>query len=227
MSVQALLRWSMYAGFTGWFGLSVLQQMERTTLARKVDPTSMAIPNWRFFAPVPARHDFNVLHRDRLADGTVTSWREEELAVPRSTTQVLWHPRRRVEKALFDVASELFQVSERVDDRRAIQLSVSYLSLLNHVTHRVPHHPGTTAVQFLVARSAAYEDDVPPQLLFLSEWHDLRAADAPVQTPRPGAVGTADAPGGDATPPTGEPRPADDTRPADDARPTDAAEALL
>lgn len=190
MSGRDLLRWTMYAAFTGWFGLSVLQQMERTTLARKVDPTSMAIPNWRFFAPVPARHDFNVLHRDRLPDGTVTSWREEELAVPRATTQILWHPRRRVEKALFDVASELFQVSEQVEDRRAIQLSVSYLSLLNHVTHRVPHHPDTTAVQFLVARSATYEEDVPPQLLFLSEWHELRRTGA--ARPAPDAAAATD-----------------------------------
>lgn len=172
--------------FAGWFGLSVLQQMDRTTLARKVDPTSMLVPNWRFFGPMPARHDHNVLHRVRLADGTTTPWTEESMTVARSWGQVLWHPRRRIEKALFDVSSELFQVSRELSDPRAIQLSVSYLSLLNHLSHRVAHPPDALEVQFLLVRSATYEPEIPPELLFLSEWHSLGAGrPAPSVVPAP------------------------------------------
>jgi hypothetical protein len=191
-AIGTVARWAAYTFFAGWYGLSVLQQMEKTKLARKVDPTSMAIPNWRFFAPLPARHDYNVLHRDRLRDGTVTEWREESLATPRSISQVLWHPRRRVEKTLFDVASELFQVSKEIDDPRRIQLTVSYLSLLNHIANRVPHADETESIQFLVAHSAAHEERVEPQLLFLSEWHALRAGtvDVAAAEPAPGTRGS-------------------------------------
>lgn len=171
--MRRVARWGLYGAFAGWFGLSVLQQLDRREVPSRVDPTSMMIPNWRFFAPVPARHDFDVLHRSRDAHGEVTPWREESFTVPRAVLQVLWHPRRRIEKAIFDVASELFQVSRDLRDPRAIQLSVSYLSLLNHVSHRVRHPTGAREVQFLVGRSAAYEPTIDPQLLFLSEWHRL------------------------------------------------------
>lgn len=166
-------RYAVYGLFTGWFALSILQQLDRTRIPRRVDPLSMLIPNWRFFAPVPARHDFNVLYRVRRANGVVAAWREESFAVRRSLLQIFWHPRRRIEKALFDVASELFQVSRELRDPEAIQLTVSYLSLLNHLSHVVAHPDDATEVQFLIARSAEYEPDLEPQLLFLSEWHRL------------------------------------------------------
>lgn len=168
-------RWGVYGLFTGWFGLSVLQQMDKPELGRKVDPTSMAIPNWRFFAPMPARHDYNVLYRDRLSDGTVTNWREEEIALTRNLRQVMWHPNRRLEKALFDVASELFRISKEIKDTPRIKLTVPYLALLNYVTNKVGHGDGAVEVQFLIANSAGHEEEVEPRMLFLSEWHALDA----------------------------------------------------
>jgi hypothetical protein len=166
-------RWGAYGFFTGWFGLSVLQQCDKPELGRKVDPTSMAIPNWRFFAPTPARHDYNVLYRERLTDGTVTSWREQEIALARNLRQIMWHPNRRLEKALFDVASELFRLSRDIKDTSRIKLTVPYLSLLNYVSHKVDHHEGAVEVQFLIANSCGHDETVEPRMLFLSEWHAL------------------------------------------------------
>lgn len=177
-AAQLAARVTLGLALGGWFGLSVLQQMDRTRLPRRVDPTSMVIPNWRFFAPVPARHDFNVLYRGRDFAGTVGDWQEESFTVPRALAQVFWHPKRRVEKAIFDVASELFQVSGELKDPRAIQLSVAYLSLLNYLTKGIDHPEGRAEVQFLIARSALHEPRVEPQLLFLSEWHRL-SSDSP------------------------------------------------
>lgn len=173
MSAPVAARVALGVVLGGWFGLSVLQQMDRTTWPRRVDPTSMMIPNWRFFAPVPARHDYNVLYRSRSALDKVGEWHEESFTVPRALGQVFWHPARRREKAIFDVASELFQVSPELKDPRAIQLSVSYLSLLNYLSRNVVHPPDQVDVQFLVARTALHEPKVEPQLLFLSEWHRL------------------------------------------------------
>jgi len=157
----------------GWFGLSILQQMDRTELTKRVDPTSLLVPNWRFFAPLPARHDYNVLFRGRDASGVIEEWQEESFSVPRSIEHLLWHPVRRTEKAIFDVASELFRISEELTDPRAIQMSVSYLSLLNYLSRSVEHPHDRLDIQFLLARSTMHEPEIDPQLLFLSEWHRL------------------------------------------------------
>lgn len=167
-------RWCLYGLLGAWYGASILQQMDKKTAAlRRVDPTGIVVPNWRFFAPTPARHDYNVLYRDKLGDGKLTRWQEKELTLERNVRQMIWHPHRRMEKALFDVASELFQLSEVMKQPEQIQFTVPYLSLLNFVTHQVPHDLSATHVQFLIANSAAHEETVEPRMLFLSELHAL------------------------------------------------------
>ncbi|MFC4001142.1 hypothetical protein ACFS2C_07715 [Prauserella oleivorans] len=167
-------RWGLYGSLGTWFALSVCQQAGRPhPLGTKLDPTTMAIPNWRFFAPTPARHDYNVLYRDKLADGTLTSWREQEITKERTLLQMIWHPGRRMEKALFDVASDLLKATGVVTEGTRIQLTVGYLALLNFVTNQVEHHPEAVQVQFLIAQSAGHEESVEPRMLFLSEFHAL------------------------------------------------------
>ncbi|EIE98540.1 hypothetical protein [Saccharomonospora glauca] len=173
---STLGRWALYGTLSLWFGLSVTQQTGRPhPLAKRIDPTAMAIPNWRFFAPTPARHDFNVLYRDRLRNGELTPWREQEITKDRTLRQMLWHPDRRMEKALFDVASELLQSREQIQEAERIQLTVPYLAMLNFVSYQVEHHPDAVAVQFLIAQSAGHDESVEPTMLFLSEFHSLAA----------------------------------------------------
>ena len=167
-------RWALYGTLCLWFGLTICQQANRPhPLGKRLDPTAMAIPTWRFVAPTPARHDFNVLYRERLADGTLTPWREHQITQDRTLLQMLWHPGRRMEKALFDVASELLQSYEKVTEPERIQLTVAYLSLLNFVTHQVEHPADAKEVQFLIAQSAGHEESLEPRMLFLSEFHSL------------------------------------------------------
>ena len=165
-------RWGLYGTLAGWFALTVAQQADRPlALGTRIDPTAMAIPNWRFFAPTPARHDFNVLYRDKLDDGSLTPWREQEVVINRTLLQMVWHPGRRMEKALFDVASELLKATEQVPEPERIQLTVPYLALLNFATNQVVHHPRATQVQFLIAQSAGHDTTVEPRMLFLSDFH--------------------------------------------------------
>lgn len=172
-------RWGLYAVLGSWFALTLCQQANRPhPLGKRIDPTSMAIPNWRFFAPTPARHDFNVLYRDKLANGELTPWREQEISKDRTLLQMIWHPARRMEKALFDVASELLQASEKVKEVERIQLTVSYLALLNFVTNQVEHHPDGVQVQFLIAQSAGHDENIEPRMLFLSDFHALAGSQA-------------------------------------------------
>lgn len=167
-------RWGLYGLLASWYGLTLFQQLDKPHwIGRRLDPTGMAIPNWRFFAPTPARHDYNVLYRDKRVDGQLTRWREENLARDRTIAQMFWHPNRRMEKALFDVASDLFSASGQVVSTERIQLTVPYLALLNFVTNQVPHESDATHVQFLIAQSAGHEEEVEPRMLFLSEFHAL------------------------------------------------------
>ncbi|MFF5986749.1 hypothetical protein [Prauserella flavalba] len=178
-------RWGLFGVLASWYALSVCQQADRPLpIAKRIDPTAMAIPNWRFFAPTPARHDFNVLYRDKLADGTLTSWREQVIVKERTLWQMVWHPVRRMEKALFDVASELLKVSEDVGAPERVQLTVSYLALLNFVTNEVTHHPDAVQVQFLIAQSTGHEESIEPRMLFLSDFHAVghRRVAAPVES---------------------------------------------
>ena len=173
-SMATARRWGLYGVLGGWFALTLCQQANRPhPLGKRIDPTSMAIPNWRFFAPTPARHDFNVLYRDKLANGELTPWREQEISKDRTLLQMVWHPARRMEKALFDVASELLQASEKVKEVERVQLTVSYLALLNFVTNQVEHHREGVQVQFLIAQSAGHDESIEPRMLFLSDFHAL------------------------------------------------------
>lgn len=178
-SLRTACRWGLYATLASWYAFSLCQQADRPhPIARRIDPTAMAIPNWRFFAPTPARHDFNVLHREKLADGSLTPWHEQEISADRTLLQMIWHPGRRMEKALFDVATELLKATENVAQVERIPLSVPYLALLNFVTNQVNHHPASVQVQFLIAQSAGHEADIEPRMLFLSDFHVLGEKDS-------------------------------------------------
>ncbi|MBK1787267.1 hypothetical protein [Prauserella cavernicola] len=180
-------RWSLYGLLAGWAGLTVFQQLDRSHwLQWKVDPTAMGIPNWRFFAPTPGRHDFNLLYRDKLADGGLGEWREHSIGVDRKALHMVWHPGRRVEKALFDAITQLFQMSEDLEDQRRVQLTVPYLALLNFVSNEIDHADDAVEVQFMIGQSAAHEASVDPKLLFLSEWHRLDGAVEPAPLPLAG-----------------------------------------
>lgn len=172
--LRTTARWGMYGAFATWLGLSIFQQADRPhRLALRIDPTAMAIPNWRFFAPRPATFDYSVLYRDRLPDGALLPWREEKFSVDRTLAHTMWHPARRMEKALFDAASELVRIAGDLGDIERIQLSVPYLALLNYVTRQVTHDPAAVEVQFLLAQSAGFDDTVEPRLVFLSDFHAL------------------------------------------------------
>lgn len=176
--VRTAGRWGLYGLLAGWAGLTVFQQADRPHwLQEKVDPTAMGIPNWRFFAPTPGRHDFNLLYRNKLADGSLGGWREHSVGVPRRLVQMVWHPGRRLEKAQFDAITQLFQLTDRLADRRRVQLTVPYLALLNFVTNEAEHGADAVEVQFMIAHSAAHEESVEPKMLFLSEWHRLDCED--------------------------------------------------
>lgn len=160
-----------------WSAATIATQLGKgQRFIRSFDPTGLIIPDWRFFAPFPAEHEYHLLYRDEMADGTKSTWKEISFGKRRTWIHLIWAPHRRGEKGLFDATSELLQVTESIDDLGIIKLSAAYLALLNVVTHQVAHDSGAQRTQFLVIRAAEYEPVVIPDPLFLSDLHRLSEA---------------------------------------------------
>ncbi|MFC4001150.1 hypothetical protein ACFS2C_07675 [Prauserella oleivorans] len=172
-------RAALYGLFGTWFGLTVVgQKLYRDATKRTGwDKLYLVIPDWRFFAPNPGIYDHHLLMRDELADGSLTGFREISSMEERTLLHALWHPHRRAEKTVFDVAAELLRyVGEhglvRGGADPTVQLSVPYLTLLAHVTAQ-QHHPDAVRTQFLICVSGGYDEEEEPTMVFLSEFHSL------------------------------------------------------
>lgn len=175
---QRAARAAVYVTLGSWLGLSVAgQKLFRTPGRRSAwDRLYLLIPDWRFFAPHPGIHDYHLLYRDELGDGSLTPWREITSVEQRKPTHALWHPHRRVEKCVFDISKELTKFLEEChnDDRpvESVQVSVPYLTLLAHVTEQ-PHEENAVRTQFLVSTSGGYDEHDEPRAVFLSAPHPL------------------------------------------------------
>ena len=162
------------APFVLWGAATVAQQFDRgNRFIRALDPTGLIVPDWRFFAPRPASHEYHLLYRDVMPDGAMTGWNEIDVGTDRSLRHLLWAPHRRLEKGLFDATTELIRVVEEVRDPAVTRLSAAYLALLTMVTHSAPHQDGAAKTQFMLARAAAHEPEVVPSIDYISDWHRL------------------------------------------------------
>ncbi|MEW2221017.1 hypothetical protein AB0939_17245 [Streptomyces sp. NPDC006990] len=185
-------RWALRGLLTGWFSLTVAQQFKkRPRRLTAVDPVNVLLPVSTFFAPHPGIDDTHLLLREQLADGTVTDWAEEGVVEARTLRQMLWHPVRRKEKVLFDVAAELSRIVRTERRIEHLQLALPYLSLLNFVTHRCPHPPDARKVQFMLVTSAGREQTEAPRAVFTSAFHELEHGHRSDGHPAPSPRGTA------------------------------------
>ncbi|SFE65249.1 hypothetical protein SAMN04487819_12043 [Actinopolyspora alba] len=106
-------------GLAVWFLLILLCQLPYRALdrLRALDRAGVWLPDWRFFAPEPAGHDFRVAYRVVHPDDDTSSWWSEAGAGRRVPAHILWFPERREDKALFDVCSELLEQHDRGPER--------------------------------------------------------------------------------------------------------------
>ncbi len=138
---------------------------------RKYDRTGTLIPNWRFFAPEPAVHDYRVLHRVLEADGAQTPWTETNIIEERRWTQALWYPNRRQQKAVSDVCSEMTGLLQQAGD--GIVHTVGYRVLRDHINRLVTtQHAGAVpqGFQFLIVSDAGYDDSEEPRYVYASRF---------------------------------------------------------
>jgi hypothetical protein len=179
--------WLLAVLLAVWFGYTVLANVPalRSRL-RRWDWIGL-IPDWALFAR-PRTHDFALLQRELLPDGTITSWREVVVIVPRPWYSFIWHPALGPKRALLAISNQLCNLAE-VRARRAagetrslgtpgamsVMTSVPYLLLLECVSAQAD--PASDAVQFMLlgmtnqAITGRYDLTAGGEVLFASEFH--------------------------------------------------------
>jgi hypothetical protein len=142
-------------------------------LSRK-DTFSM-LPNWRFFAPIPATNDYHFLYRVLDADGITSPWRGLDVIENRKPWQVVWFPTRRSGKAIFDLCHEILHVIPRglaVTARTpAYQMLTEYLRATLRAQDNSPHT--VEGFQIALARATGYDTSQEPELVFISSYIPL------------------------------------------------------
>ncbi|MDS1272282.1 hypothetical protein RIF23_18490 [Lipingzhangella sp. LS1_29] len=131
------------------------------------------IPNWRFFAPNPGVYDFHIIYRVRN-DGQISGWRGIDMIANRRSLHTLWHPKRRREKAVFDIANGVALVLDKGFD--VITRTPDYRLLSNFVaaTVRADDINGNIeGYQFALARSAGYESTKDPEIVMVAPYTTL------------------------------------------------------
>lgn len=161
------------AALTGWLVATALSQHPNRSFdrLRALDRTGVAIPNWRFFAPEPATHDFRVLHRYLDAAGVESEWFESTAISPRAWTQSFWFPARRRDKAMSDICNEI--IGHLRVPGQDLTVTPAYRMLRDLVAARLreaQQGPDPEGFQFLVVSDCGHDADDEPRYLFASRF---------------------------------------------------------
>ncbi|MFJ9212460.1 hypothetical protein [Streptomyces sp. NPDC102264] len=146
--------------------------------------TFSLLPNWRFFAPTPAMHDYHFLYRTRGTDGETSAWKGVDVIAGRKMRQIVWFPTRRPEKAIFDICSEILHVIDKgfsvIVRTSAYRTLTEYLRATIHEEEDVRR---ITGFQFALARATGYDASHDPEVVFVSPYTPLDPhTDTPVKS---------------------------------------------
>ncbi|MCU0115130.1 hypothetical protein [Curtobacterium poinsettiae] len=127
------------------------------------------VPNWRFFAPNPAQHDFSVYVRPvRPVGEPEAPWTRPRVVAERRLHHSVWFPGRRADKGLFDLCSDFLPLldgdrPERIETRPVFRVLRAWVvaDLLAAGADRTPH-------QLALVRFAGADDTIEPEVLFVS-----------------------------------------------------------
>jgi hypothetical protein len=184
-----ILGWLVGALLCAWFVVTVLASIPSLKRTMTRFDVARLIPDWALFAR-PRTVDMILLRRDVLRDGTLTHWRELEIAGPRRWYAFIWNPGLGPRRGFLSLADQTARAARRFRDpawRRLGQgtanaigdmTTVRYLTILKYVAER--SHESVDATQFMVmsvsgqAISGRYELTDPGSIVFVSELHLVR-----------------------------------------------------
>lgn len=156
--------------FAVWLLASVLVYLPRADKVIRRHDQLLLIPNWQFFAPIPARHDCHFLYQDKYGDETLSGWTEVTINGRRRWFNLAWNPDKRLRKALFDVEQQI--IGHLAADDKAIEVSVPYLTLLNYIS-RLPRTTPPRFTRFLMMRAVAGVTSEDRRIVYVSGFHRL------------------------------------------------------
>ncbi|MFI8304001.1 hypothetical protein ACIF80_11195 [Streptomyces sp. NPDC085927] len=136
------------------------------------------VPNWKFFAPNPATHDFHYVYRTLDHAGETSEWSEIDMIEPRRMSQAFWFATRRPEKSVFDLCTAILQQAAKTGTRE-VQKTPSYRVLAEFIRKTIRDRQGEADVkgfQFAVVRAAGHDTSEDPEPLFISPYTPMRRA---------------------------------------------------
>lgn len=158
-------------GFAFWLLVSALYQTKRFAWVQRLKHRDFfaLIPAWSFFAPNPGTTDVHLLYRDKLADGTVTHWKQVQCET--TLLRGIWNPHKRLQKGISDMTSDLQRYASRnAKHAERVLIYPSFLALLNFVSQQ-PHTATAAEAQFTIARSFGQHSQQDVQVQFVSNFH--------------------------------------------------------
>ncbi|WP_424216408.1 hypothetical protein ACN20G_30185 (plasmid) [Streptomyces sp. BI20] len=178
---STLLERAVPVALAAWFTASVLAQHPDRGFdkVRKADKTGtgIAIPNWRFFAPTPAVEDQHFLYRLATADkSSHTEWRAVYEITPRRLAHAFWFPGRRIEKAVFDVASTLVHNPGAMTPLHEEAKRSAYRLVNEFVRARLEPTPGHPLFQVMLVRYSGYDHSEDPQYDLVFDYEQVAPA---------------------------------------------------
>jgi hypothetical protein len=155
-----------------WLVISFFGQFKTGLVSRlRGQDVFHLIPNWRFFAPVPARRDYHLEYRTFSRGGAPTRYVRVEFLRQRDWLSTIWNPSKRRRKAFNTSVRRIMRCRIRFDEQ-ASRRCVAYLHLLNYL-QSTTFDANAYALQFRIIASSDYADDTRVRLAFLSDWHEI------------------------------------------------------
>ncbi|MFD0270464.1 hypothetical protein ACFVGY_28465 [Streptomyces sp. NPDC127106] len=143
--------------------------------------TFALLPNWRFFAPEPAVHDYHFFYRTLNTAGERSPWQPVDLIAGRRFHQILWFPGRRAEKAVYDICSEILQILDK--GFSTIVRTPGYRVITAFLREWIDAEASgdIKGFQFALARATGYDTSTAPEMMFVSPYTPMDPASAPVR----------------------------------------------
>jgi hypothetical protein len=145
----------------------------------RMDIFSALFPNWRFFAPTPAQHDYHFFYRALNEKGETSKWYLVKVIAGRKPGQIAWFPGRRPEKAIFDICSELITALDKGFEELVTLPSYRMLREYLRGLIRREGHEGVKGFQFCLTRATGYDESNEPDIICVSPYTPM---DPTVQT---------------------------------------------
>ncbi|WP_031486387.1 hypothetical protein [Streptomyces bicolor] len=131
------------------------------------------LPNWRFFAPTPAVHDFHLLYRTLDLQGRTSPWKTVDVIEGRKLHQIVWFPGRRPEKAVFDLCSDLLPVLDQGFTQTSKTPAYQVLAAYLRRCIRADGAPEVRGFQFALTQAAGFDTGHEPQIIFVSPYMEM------------------------------------------------------